>query len=111
MAITHPVSTRACDVRVDEFERITALLTTLDRQSNLDEERRIAKRALKAVEELSGEARQCGCGNAAVRLEAAALRLRQGRETSSYRQLSTHVHGAIREINAGISPMEICGAN
>lgn len=110
-AMTHTVSYRACQVRADEFERIVALLNTVDKQSNLAEERRVAKRALKAVEELAGVARECGCGKSAVILEAAALRLRQGRETSSYRQLSTHIHGAIEEINAGIGAMEICDAN
>lgn len=111
LALTHTVSTRACNVRAGEFERIVALLNTVDTQSNLEEEKRIAKRALKAIEDLAGVAWRCSCGKSAVRLEAAALRLRQGRETSSYRQLSIHIHGAIEEINAGIVPMEICDAN
>lgn len=111
LAMTHTVSTRACSVRASEFERVVALLNSVERQSNLEQERRIAKRALKAVEELGDAARLCNCEKSALRLEAAALRLRQGRETSSYRQLSTHIDSAIAEIKAGIGPMEICDAN
>jgi len=101
------VQPNACNVKnIDN--QIAKFLKSVDQESNLQEKRRITKRALRDVTELAGKTRKCGCEKPTAKLDAAAVHLRQAREAGSYLQISTYVHRAIEEINASATLMETC---
>jgi multidrug efflux pump subunit AcrA (membrane-fusion protein) len=108
LSISEIVPLGGCDLQAIEFEDIEKLLQRLSKESNLEEERRITRRALRSVTTLAEKTRKCGCEKLTAKLEAAEAGLRQAREAGSYRQISAHVDRAITDINASAALMETC---
>jgi len=108
-APTETMQSSVCNVTPIEFNQVAKLLESVDQERNLEQERRITERALRAVKKLAGKTRKCSCEKPTASLDAAAVDLRQAREVGSYLQISKYVHRAIDEINASAGSMETCG--
>ncbi len=99
----------SCKLTANEFNQTAKLLESANQEQNLEQRRRMAKRAMQAVEELAKKTRECGCEKPTANLYTAAAHPRYAREVGSYHQIATYVHRAIDEINASANSMETCG--
>ncbi len=100
---------KSCKVTANEFNETAKLLESVNHEKNLEQRRRMTKRAMQVIEELAKKTRECGCEKPTANLNTAAAHLRHAREVGSYRQIATYVHRAIDEINTSADSMETCG--
>lgn len=105
-----PVSCMAqdCDIAADAINHAAELLKEVGRQTNLEGGRHLARGLQRALSDAAIEASECECEQSAVKLDAAAARVRQARSLDSCREFSDQINHAIDDFNVGVTHMEIC---